>query len=102
MKVLSLFPVAVASVLFVQVSGACAQTDEDDLTLVYGDKSTISIATGSQQQLRRAPAVATVITAEDIQAMGVSDLDDVFEMVPGMHVSRSANNYSPIYVIRGI
>lgn len=76
--------------------------DEEDLVLAYGDKATVSIATGSQQSLRRAPAVATVITAEDIAAMGATDLDEVLETVPGMHVSRSANNYASLYVVRGI
>ncbi len=80
-----------------------AQTAEvDELALIYGDKSTVSIATGTQQTLRRAPAVTTVITAQDIAAMGAIDLDEVMETVPGMHVARSANSYSPLYVIRGI
>lgn len=96
-------PLTLASLLVLFASGAAAQaSEEDDLALVYGDKSTISIATGSQQQLRRAPAVATVITAEDIHAMGAVDLDQVLEAVPGMHVSHSANNYNPLYIIRGI
>lgn len=103
MKPLRSLPITLASVLSLWASGAAAQaTDEEDLALVYGDKSTISIATGSQQQLRRAPAVATVITAEDIRLMGAADLDEVLETVPGFHVSRSVNNYNPLYVIRGI
>jgi iron complex outermembrane receptor protein len=76
--------------------------EEEELALAYGDKSTISIATGSQQTLRRAPAVASVITAQDIQAMGAKDLDEVLETVPGIHVSRASIIYSPIYVMRGM
>lgn len=75
---------------------------EEDLLLSYGDKTTVSIATGSQQPLRRAPAVATVIAAEDIAAMGATDLDEVLETVPGLHVNRAANSYTPLYVIRGV
>jgi outer membrane receptor protein involved in Fe transport len=82
--------------------GAQPMSDEEDLALVYGDKSTISIATGKRQALRRAPAVATVITAEDIKAMGATDLDEVLETVPGMHVSRSAVRYASMYYMRGI
>ena len=78
------------------------QNDEEELALVYGDKSTVSIATGSRQLLRRAPSVATVITAEDIAAIGATDLDEVLETVPGLHVTRSAVGYEPLYVIRGI
>lgn len=89
-------------VLHAQASWAQSPGDEEDLLLSYGDKATISLATGSQQSLRRAPAVATVITAEDIAAMGATDLDEVMETVPGVHVSRSANIYAPLYVIRGV
>ncbi|RTL47588.1 MAG: TonB-dependent receptor [Rhodocyclaceae bacterium] len=82
---------------------AFAQSEEDEeLALVYGDKNTVSIATGSKQPLRRAPAVATVITAEDIAAMGATDLDQVLETVPGVHVARNSVAYGPIYTIRGV
>ncbi|CAN5487340.1 N/A [soil metagenome] len=95
-----------ASTLSMQAAAATtngsAASEEEDLALVYGDKSTVSIATGRQQSLRRAPAVATVITAEDIAAMGATDLDQVLETVPGVHVARSANIYAPLYVVRGI
>jgi iron complex outermembrane receptor protein len=79
-----------------------ASADEEDAALLYGDKSTVSIATGTRQSLRRAPAVATVITAEDIAAMGATDLDEVLETVPGVHVSRNVQAYTPLYTIRGI
>lgn len=90
------------------VAMACASmahaevNDEEDLASIYGDKFTVSIATGSQQHIRRAPAVATVITAEDIAAIGAVDLDEVLETVPGLHVNRSANFNSPLYTMRGV
>lgn len=91
------------SLLLINPPGVFAQSsEEEDLALAYGDQSTVSIATGSKQTLRRAPAVATVITAEDIKAMGATDLDEVLETVPGLHVSHSALSYTPLYVIRGI
>lgn len=76
--------------------------EEEDLALAYGDKATVSIATGSRQSLRRAPAVASVITAEDIKAMGARDFDEVMETVPGVHVSRTAPYYFSTYQIRGV
>ncbi|RZI81593.1 MAG: TonB-dependent receptor [Rubrivivax sp.] len=80
-----------------------AQTsEEDELALSYGDKPFVSIATGSRLPLSRAPAVATVITAEDIAAIGATDLDEVLETVPGLHVSRETQGFAPVYVIRGI
>jgi outer membrane receptor for ferrienterochelin and colicins len=81
---------------------SAALEDEADLAFAYGDKAVVSIATGVSQPLRRAPSVATVITADDIQGMGAVDLDDVLETVPGVHVSRSTQLYSPVYAIRGI
>jgi iron complex outermembrane receptor protein len=78
------------------------ETAEEQLLQLYGDKGTISIATGSLQPLGRAPAVATVITAEDIRAMGAVDLDEVMETVPGMHVARNGNNNTATYVMRGM
>ena len=92
-------------ILLAVVSAGAAQAqdaEEEDLALVYGDKSTVSIATGSKQDLRRAPSVASVITAEDIAAMGATDLDEALESVPGLHVSHIAIRYAPTYVIRGI
>jgi iron complex outermembrane receptor protein len=98
------FRLSLGAALALHVTLACANPagDEDELALVYGDSDSISIATGNVQALRRAPAVATVITAADIAAMGATDLDQVMESVPGMHVNRTPNSYSPLYVVRGI
>lgn len=77
-------------------------SEEEDLAMAYGDKSTVSIATGTVQSLRRAPAIASVITAEDIAATGATDIDEVLETVAGVHVSRSQVAYAPLYYFRGI
>jgi iron complex outermembrane receptor protein len=61
----------------------------------------VTIATGKKQLLVNAPAIATVITAEDIKAMGATNLDEVLEMVPGLMVGVESN-YAPLYTIRGI
>lgn len=61
----------------------------------------VSIATGKKQSLAKAPAITSVITAEDIEAAGAADIDEVLEMVPGLHVARSST-YNSIYAIRGI
>jgi outer membrane receptor protein involved in Fe transport len=81
---------------------AQSQMEEEDLALAYGDKNFISIATGQQQLVRKAPSVATVITAKDIAAMGAVDIDEVLQAVPGLHVSRSSTRYASLYLIRGI
>ena len=76
--------------------------EEEALIELYGDEEIISIATGSAQPISKAPAVATVITADEIKEMGATDLDEVLETVPGLHVSRRAAGYTPIYTFRGV
>ena len=95
---------AVAAALAVAWAGACVGQgdEEEDLALAYGDKSFVTIASGARQPIARAPSVATVVTAEDIAAIGAADLDEVLETVPGLHVARSGIGYNPIYIIRGI
>lgn len=83
-------------------ANAAELSEEEELTLAFGDKSFVSIATGAPVPVTRAPAVATVITAEDIKAMAATDLDEVLETVPGLHVARSTQGYAPIYTIRGV
>jgi outer membrane receptor protein involved in Fe transport len=80
----------------------CQIVEEEDLALAYGDRNFVSIATGSKQLLRKAPSVATVITAEDIANMGARTVDEALESVPGLHVSRATMNYGANYSIRGI
>ncbi|MCK9199610.1 MAG: TonB-dependent receptor [Gallionella sp.] len=89
--------------LLLQAPLVFAETDEEnELALIYGSRPLVSIATGNEMELRRAPSVASVITAEDIKSMGAKDLDEVLETVPGFHVSRSSINYASTYQIRGI
>lgn len=95
-------PCVAVLLLSATVAAAQQNPEEDDLTLSYGDKSFVSIATGSPQAIARAPAVASVITARDIEAMGATELDQALESVPGLHVSVSSLAANPIYSFRGI
>jgi outer membrane receptor for ferrienterochelin and colicins len=83
---------------------AAAQTDEtDDFQLLYGSEEIVSIATGTKEPIRKAPAVATVITAEDMKAIGARTLDDALQTVPGLYVYPSPlDRLNPSYSIRGI
>ena len=78
------------------------QNEEDELAAAYGDKAFVKIATGTQQPTNKAPSSATVITARDIEAMGATDISQVLEGVPGVHVSISSEGYFPRYHFRGI
>lgn len=74
----------------------------EDLEQLYGGKDVVSIATGTKQPIARAPSVASVITYDQMKAMGATNLSQVLETVPGLHVSPSSYGFSPIYSIRGI
>ncbi len=91
-----------SSILLLPLTVFAQSSEEDELAQAYGDKAFVSIATGARQPLSRAPAVTSVITAEDISKMGATDLASALEMVTGMHVGRGAFSYTPIYIVRGI
>ena len=78
------------------------RAEEPLLLMLSGDEQLVSIATGTPQLVSKAPSVATVITAADIKATGATDLSEVLETVPGLHVSRSDFLWKPLYSIRGI
>lgn len=83
--------------------GVAAQNGEEaDLASVYGGADFVTIATGGRQPLAQAPAAATVVTAEDIKAIGATELNQVLETVPGFHTAISGPGYNPVYIIRGI
>ena len=85
-----------AAALACQTAWAQFAVEEEDLALAYGDKQFVSIATGTRQAIRKAPSTATVITAEDIAAMGARTVSEALEAVPGLHVARDAlqSNYA--------
>lgn len=62
----------------------------------------VQLASGATEEIKQAPAVVSIIKAEDIEVMGASDLNEVLESVPGLHVAYSHTSYNPIYVIRGM
>lgn len=94
--------VVLLPLLWVAPAVNAVEDDEFALQAIYGDEDTVSIATGSKQAIAKSPAVTSVITAADIVAMGATDIDEVLETVPGLHVSRNAFGYSPVYTFRGI
>ena len=61
-----------------------------------------TLASGTETPLDKAAAVATVITEHDILAMGATDIDQVLETVPGLHVSSISAAVPPKYTFRGI
>lgn len=62
----------------------------------------VSIATGTPKPAYQAAAVTTVITAEQIKSMGATELSEVLDTVPGLHVGIQAITNDPLYSMRGI
>lgn len=62
-------------------------------------KTTISTVT--EQTVSQASSVVTIVTQEDILATGATNLADVLENVPGVHIRRNAFGFRPMIQIRG-
>lgn len=62
----------------------------------------VSIASGTAKPVYQSAAVTSVITAEQIKGMGTTELSQILETVPGLHVSIQAVTNDPVYSMRGI
>lgn len=84
---------------FVVASASYMET----LLLYYEPEDLVAVATGVAQPISRAPSVATVITAENIKALGGSTLHEILESVAGLHmVISTVHRAWPTYTFRGI
>ncbi len=90
----------------VGMANAYAESDvpEDLFALSPAELASIpvTIASGTETPFFRSAAVTTVITADDIETMGATDLHEVLETVPGMYVSIQAVTNDYVYSMRGI
>lgn len=75
---------------------------DDEFGDFYSDVDFVSIATGNKTSLDKAPAIASVITAEDMRKRGVRNLTEALAIVPGLNVSRSSQIMAPKFNFRGI
>lgn len=62
----------------------------------------VTIATGTAKPVFHSAAVTSVVTTEQIKAMGATELHEVLETIPGLHVSIQPITYDYIYTMRGI
>lgn len=63
---------------------------------------TVSIASGTPKPVFRSAGSISVITEDQIKTMGSTELSEVIETIPGIHVSLQALSTDPIYTVRGI
>lgn len=90
--------------LGISVASAQGATQDELLSMSLDElvRLEVSIATGTPKSLRSTPAVTSIITAAELEAMGAQDIDEALEMVPGLHVSHSSFIYGSRYFMRGI
>jgi iron complex outermembrane receptor protein len=62
----------------------------------------VEVSTGTDKQMSGAPAIVSVVTKEDIAAIGARTLSEALEHIPGLHVAPSINRLTPLFSIRGI
>ena len=87
----------------IQPLAAAGQKDLWDLSLrELSMVEVATVATGTRTPVHKSASMITVITADQIAAMGATDLDEIIETVPGIHITRSDQTYFPKYVFRGI
>lgn len=61
-----------------------------------------TLASGTETPANKTAATVTVITAEDMAAAGVTDIDEALSRVPGLYIQHSDQDYFSKYIIRGI
>ncbi|MBT2987986.1 MAG: hypothetical protein B6D72_10975 [gamma proteobacterium symbiont of Ctena orbiculata] len=61
----------------------------------------VTISTDTKKPLSQAPAAVTVITEEDIKATGATNLVDILESVPGIHIRANQFAFRPLVQFRG-
>lgn len=69
-------------------AGKVAMTTREEMLLFFEEKDLIVTATKHVQTLQEAPAIATVITADEIKRMGARNLANILKRVPGFGVTR--------------
>jgi len=83
------------------ISFAEMSNEDETLQLIYGNERMVSIATGNEQLLYKAPAIASVITRQDIENSSANNLNELLEMVPGLHISEDYFSGDAVYSMRG-
>ncbi len=102
-----LFGIGVSGILlcvlpcFVMAQDDDGRADEDELAFYELEEQFMVTATKRKIAVRKAPAIATVVTADEIRNMGARNLMDVLKMVPGFGVS--INEFGRhMFEVRGI
>ena len=99
------FIISISLVLGLNPIAKATVNDMDDFySMSPGELAelSVSIATGTAKPVFRSAAVTSVVTAAQIKTMGATELHEVLETIPGLHVSIQPVTYDYIYTMRGI
>jgi len=100
------FHLTTLSVLLLGAVSKCAISEEiDDFFAMSPEQLaniSVTIASGTEKPAYQSAAVTTVVTAEQIKNMGATELSQVLETVPGLHVSIQAVTNDAVYSMRGM
>ncbi len=83
---------------------AAAQTDAaklDIMALSLEQLLTVQVASQSEESIKHAPAIVSTYLADELRELGLRDLKDFIDFVPGVRVNRTSASYYPIE-IRGL
>ncbi len=80
---------------------AAVGPDGADIVHPFFAEQTVVLAGSTQQTVTNAPAIITVVSSRQMQAMGARTLADVLKSVPGLETSRSVQGFHQVSV-RGI
>ena len=92
------FQIFIASLSLMLTSNALTETLEDDFT---SDMPIILSATRMAQPQSEAPVATTIIDRKMIEAMGVTEIPEIFRMVPGFQVAFSDGTI-PVVTYHGL
>lgn len=56
---------------------------------IFESEEMVELATGYQQRITQAPAVISLLKADQLEALGVQTIGEALEHMPGIHVSRN-------------
>ncbi len=93
-----------ASVFFLMSRASIAEEMDDFFSMSPEQLANISvsIASGTAKPVYQSASVTSVITAKQIKSMGATELFQVLETVPGLHVSIQAVTNDAVYSMRGM
>jgi outer membrane receptor protein involved in Fe transport len=95
-------------ILFIIIYSIVSDANEDEMEDYFSmspaelSEITVTIASGTPKPIFRSAGSISVITEDQIKTMGATELFEVIETVPGIHVSLQAQSQDPVYTVRGI